>query len=88
MTRDLFFSLALYGRHSIKEGEGAVTFGCRRQVYARLGQVKAPLWHTHVVKGLGTGGHHTHGVGIGHAHVLPGEDQHTAEDEPWIFTGV
>ncbi len=88
MLGDFFLSLPLHGRDSIEKGKGTVALGCCRQVDARLGQVKASLRHTHIVESLGAGGYHSHGVRVGHAYILAGEDQHAAEDKARIFTCV
>ncbi len=50
--------------------------------------MKAPLGHAHVIEGLGTGRHYSHGVGVCHTHILPREDEHAAKDETRVFASV
>ncbi|MEI2776443.1 MAG: hypothetical protein V9G19_10825 [Tetrasphaera sp.] len=72
----------------IEKGEGGVGFLGRGQIERSRSQVKAPFGHAHLLEGLGAGVDHLDGVGVGHAHILAGKDQHAAEDEARRLAGI
>ena len=80
----LFFHLF----NGIKKGKGGVRFlGCR-QVERRRRQMKASLRHPHLLKGLRTGCHYLDRVGVGHAHIFAGKDQHAPKDKARTFARI
>ena len=72
----------------IEEGKGGVGLLGRGQIERGRGQVEAAFGHAHLLEGLGAGVDHLDGVGVGHAHILAGEDQHAAEDEARRLAGI
>ena len=50
--------------------------------------MKATFGQADPVKGLGAGGDHADGVGVGQADVLPGKDQHAAKEKAGILAGI
>ena len=50
--------------------------------------MKATFGQAHLLERAGAGGHHLDGVGVGHAHILAGKDQHAPEDEARRLAGI
>ena len=87
-VRDLAVALGLDRGQGVEEGEGGVALRRRGQVEGGLGEVEPALGQADPVEGLGRGGDHPQGFRVGEAHVLAGEDQHAAEEEPGVLAGM
>ena len=88
VSRDICFSFLFDCRNGVEEGHGRVALGRGGEIEGSLGEMEAAFGEADIVESLRTGHDDSHGVGVGQADILTGQDDHAPENEAGVFAGV